>query len=179
MFLDFIAHAEDDQTLWATVGWYAFLFVCAWVAFVALRHACHAVGWIASRDRTDWVALITKLFFARAGSGSLYLFDGDYQVVRSERACLVVMADEEGVGGSAHLVTTCERVQAGRITFHRCRPTTYTHRPGVIAVDGKPPVNRDVVGYHAGRFIFSPRPIAAGLLAALRRHEPKSRTWPE
>jgi hypothetical protein len=160
-------------------GWYGFLFVCAWVTFVTLRLVCRTVGWIASRDRTDWVALITKLFFARSGSGYLYLFDGDYRVVRSERACLVVMADEEGVGGSAQLLPTCERVQYGRITFHRCRPTTYTNRPGVIAVNGKPAVHHDVVGYHDGRFIFSPRPIAAGLLAALRRHQPKSQTWPE
>lgn len=179
MILDFIAHTDDDLTLWATVGWYAFLFVCAWAAFVALRLACRWIGWLAGRDRSDWVTLISKLFFAPFGSGYLYLLDGDSRGVRSERACLVVMADEAGMGGSAYLVPTCERVLVGRITFHRCRPTTYAYGADIVAVNGKPPAHRDVVGYYAGRFTFSPRPIAAGLLAAVRRDQGKSRNWPE
>src|SRR5262249_47694786 len=135
-------------------------------------------GWLASRDRSDWVTLVTNLFFAPFRSGYLYLLDGDNRVIRSERACLVVMAGEEGMGGSAYLVPTCEQVQSGRITYHRCRPTKYTYPPNITSVNGQPPAHRNVVGCHAGRFIFSPRPVAAGLLAALRRDQGKSRTWP-
>jgi hypothetical protein len=170
MFLQFIPDGGDDQTYWATAGWYGFLVVCAWTALIALRLACRWVGWLARRDRSDWVTLVTKLFLAPFGSGCLYLLDEDNQVIRSERACLVVMADEEGMGGSAFLVPRCEWIRAGRITFLRCRPDTYTYPLDVISVDGKPPAHQDVVGYHAGRFIFSARPIAAGLLSALRRN---------
>jgi hypothetical protein len=178
MFQNFVGGFEEHQTFWATAGWYGFLFDCACVALVALCLACRTAGWLASQDRTDWVALITKLFFAPAGSGYLYLFDGDYQVIRSERACLVVMANEGGEGGSAYLVPTCERVLAGRITFHSCRPKKNAHFPRNIPLGGEPPVHRDIVGYHSGRFIFAQRPVAAGLLAALRRKEVNRRSWP-
>jgi hypothetical protein len=173
MFLNFIPACEDDPTFWATAGWYGFLVICAWAAFLALRLGCRTVGWLASRDQSDWVALVTKLFLAPFGSGYLYLFNGNNQVIFAERACLVVMADEERMGGSAFLAPRCEWIQAGRITFHCCRPETHAYLPGTVAVDGKPTAHRDVVGYHAGSFIFSPRPIAAGLLAALRRNQPK------
>jgi len=174
MFLNFIPRCEDDPTFWASVGWYGVLVVCTWMAIVYLRLGLRSVEWLFSRDRTDWVALWTKLFFAPFGSGHLYLLNGENEVLRSERACLVVLADEEGVNGSAYLVPRCELIQNGRITYHRCRPKKHTYAPTIVLVNGKQPVHRDLVGYHTGNFIFSARPIASGLLAALRQKDTKA-----
>ncbi len=174
MFLNFLPRCEDDPMFWASVGWYGVLVILTWMALAYLRLCLRSIGWLLSRDRTDWVVLWTKLFFAPFGSGYLYLLNGENKVVCSERACLVVLADEEGRGSSAYLVPRHEGIQNGRITFHRCRPEKREYGSNIVLVNGKPPVHWDLVGYHYGNFIFSPRPIASGLLAALRQKDTKA-----
>ena len=174
MFFSFIPSGEDEQALLASVGAYGVLLICACVVLVHLWLGYRSVVWLVHRDRTDWVALWTKLFIAPLGSGYLYLLNGENEVLRSERACLVVLADEESLGGSAYLVPRCEQIQSGRITFHRCQPEQYEYGRDIVLVNGKPPVHWDLVGCHSGNFIFSPRPIATGLLAALRQKDSKA-----
>src|SRR5437879_1847996 len=108
MFFNFVPPCEDP-VFWASVGWYGFLLVCTWAALFYLRLGFRSIGWLVSRDRTDWVVLWTK-FLEPFGSGYLYLLNDNDEVIRSEIALLVVLADDKGWGSSAFLVPRCERI---------------------------------------------------------------------
>ena len=177
MFFNFIPHCEDDPMLWACVGWYGFLLVSTWAALIYLRLGFRSIRWLLSRDRSDWVVLWTK-FLAPFGAGYLYLLSDENEVIRSELAMFVVLADDKGWGFAAFLVPRCEQVRNGQITFHRCRPIKCDFGPNTLSVNGMPPVHWDAVGSHCGNFIFSPRPIASGLLAALRQKDTKAEVAP-
>ena len=91
---EFVLDNGPDVLVWARIGWVTFLVAASYAALIYLRLGVRAVRWLATRDRSDWVKVWTQLFFSRSGSGYLYLLNSQNQVIRSERACLVVLADE-------------------------------------------------------------------------------------
>jgi hypothetical protein len=167
-FLRFLQSREDNPMLWAQFGWYCFLAIWLWCGFTSVARV---LVWLLRRDQSSWTVLWTKLLFSRWGSGYLYKLTSENEVIDCERVCLVVMADEEeGWGSSAYFPSRSNVVNRGRITYHRCRPYRNPPYPrDVVSVNGKPAANWDAVGYHAGNFIFSRRPIPHRDLAELRK----------